>query len=64
MNFFFRFFNFSIFRYLNYLIVSTLISNHLYSHVKVYTRGSTFRSVIHPHTTLPFVRLTSPFLPY
>jgi hypothetical protein len=61
--------NFSIF-------FISLISNHLYSHVKLQTYGShsilisnyilvvlTSRSVTHPHTAPPLARLTSLFLP-
>jgi hypothetical protein len=50
--------------YLNSLTVSNLISNHPYSHVKVYTRDPTSRSVIHAHTASPLACLTSPFHPY
>jgi hypothetical protein len=60
----FIFQNFSIFEYLNCLTVFTIISNHLSSHVKVYTRGPTSRLVTHPHTAPPLARLTSPFFPY
>jgi hypothetical protein len=67
---------FSVLEFLYFLI--SLLSNHLYSHIKLDTYGShsishiklqvlvvlTSRSVTHPHTAAPLARLTSPFLPY
>jgi hypothetical protein len=50
--YFLDFLNFHIFGYLNCLTVSTLISNHPHSYVKVHTCGQTSRSVTHPHTAL------------
>jgi hypothetical protein len=58
------------------ILLVSLISNHLYSQVKLHTYGShsilmsnyilvvlTSRSVTHPHTAPPLACLTSPFLP-
>jgi hypothetical protein len=57
LNLFFRileFLNFRIFE----LLLNSLISNHFYSYVKVYTRGPISRSVTHPHTAPSLARLT------
>jgi hypothetical protein len=70
-------FSISEFLYFLYYFIS-LLSNHLYSYIKLDTYGShsishiklqvlvvlTSRSVTHPHSAPPLARLTSPFLPY